>query len=45
MTVKLIEEKVKGVKVIRETGMGHFTFGSMNTREFPKLLEEVLDEK
>lgn len=41
-TVKIIREKVAGVKYTEFHNYGHFCFGDMKTTEFPELLEEIL---
>lgn len=41
-SVTMIEAVTKDIKVINFDGMGHFTYSSMKTEEFPELLEEVL---
>jgi len=38
-TVETLRTAVHGIEYKEYTGMGHFTFGAMQTREFPDLLD------
>ena len=41
-SVKILTEKIKGVKIVEFQNKGHFCFDDMRTEEFPELLNEVL---
>lgn len=41
-TAEFLQEKIKGLKVLKFTDRGHFVFGDMKTNEFPELLNEVI---
>lgn len=41
-SVEMIQDSSPGIRSKQFTGYGHFTYGSMQTEEFPELLEECL---
>ncbi len=41
-SVRILEQNILGAKVIRFKNKGHFTEGSLKSKEFPELLTEIL---
>jgi len=41
-TVKILEDTIKNIKIIKMHNKGHFVFGDMGAVEFPELLEEII---
>jgi hypothetical protein len=42
MSVDILKNKLKEIKLLELKGKGHFINSSLGTSEFPELLEEIL---